>query len=248
MEAMMKRALVLYLLAATLSTNVASAQTVFNIPAGTRTITTQGDADVKVVPDKATVVFQVQTFDKVLQHAYDVNEAGTKAVIALAPKYNVTPANVQTSQISVQPQYGDGGSYGGPVRPPVGYLVETSVALCLSNPAQVPALIRDALAAGANTVQNVTLETTKERASRDEARVMALKAAREKAQSLATEAQSKIGKAIRIEETPSTQFPIAYASNALATRSESADDGGSSLALGQITVHARVTATYELVE
>jgi uncharacterized protein YggE len=243
----MKRALVLVLLAATFGMQAVSADTMFNVASGVRTITTSGDADVKVVPDKSTVVFQVQTFDKVLARAYQVNEASTKAVIALAPKYNVTPANVQTSQISVQPQYGESGSYGGPVRPAVGYLVETSVAICLSNPTQVPALIRDALAAGANTVQNVTLETTKERASKDEARVLALRAAREKAQLLAAEAQSKIGKAIRIEEGTVTPF-MGYAQNAVASRSEASDDGGSSLALGQISMHARVTVTYELTE
>lgn len=243
----MKRTFVLYLLAATISTQAASAQTVFNLPAGSRTITTQGDADVKVVPDKATVVFEVQTFDKVLQRAYDTNAASAKAVIALASKYNVTPANVQTSQISVRPQYGEPGSYGGPVRPAVGYLVETSVAFCLPNPTQVPALIRDALAAGANTVQNVTLETTKERSSRDEARVLALKAAREKAQLLAGEAASKVGKAIRIEEVATSPY-MGYAQNNIMSRSEAADDGGSSLALGQINMHGKVSVTFELLD
>lgn len=242
----MKRALLLYLVATTLGTQAVAADTMFNIAPGVRTITTSGDADVKVVPDKSTVVFQVQTFDKVLARAYQMNEASAKAVIGLAPKYNVTPANVQTSQISVQPQYGDSGSFG-PVRPAVGYLVETSVAMCVSNPTLVPGLIRDALAAGANTVQSVTLETSKERASRDEARVLALRAAREKAQLLAAEAQSKIGKAIRIEESTVSPY-MGYSQNAVATRSGGSDDGGSSLALGQISMHAHISVTYELLD
>lgn len=228
---------------------------VLRIAQDVRTITTNGVGEVFVVPDKFSLQFSVKTFDKVLTNAYAINDKSVKAIIALAAKYKIAPEKVQTSQIDVDPSYDHSkmSSYSNtPNAKPVGYFVQKSVGFEFNDPKIIASLITDAIEAGANSVSGVTFTSSEMRKHRDNARLMALKAAREKAVMLADEAGTKLGEVIQIvEDAGISPFSNVVAQMSLAnvaTRSGGGgeSDEGSGIAIGQIKILAAVRATYEL--
>lgn len=220
-----------------------------SLPPNTRTISTQGDAEINVVPDKCTVVFEVKTLEHDLGKAYELNAAKTKAVLAVAPKFHVEPADLQTSEITVQPSYPEGKFYSGPTHDATAFLVRTRIAFVLHEPKLAPELIQAVLAAGANAIEDFQLQTSELRKYRDQARLEALRAARQKAEALAAEMQCKVSRAIHVDETPvAVPLSIRYAMNMNVSQpaggaSEAAE---SNIALGRIPVRAHISATFEL--
>jgi uncharacterized protein YggE len=110
-------------------------------------------------------------------------------------------------------------------------------------------LLSELLDSGVTRINTVSFRSSQMRKYRDQAREMAMRAAREKAAALAGAVGQKIGKAYSIEEEVPTR---SYASqNVMSNNSVSFDSDSSSasegtLALGQIKISARVTVKFEL--
>ncbi|MDQ1591016.1 MAG: hypothetical protein QOG71_1643, partial [Pyrinomonadaceae bacterium] len=83
---------------------------------------------------------------------------------------------------------------------------------------------------------------------RDQARDMAMRAAREKASALAAAVGQKIGKAYSIaEDVPSRSFAAQNSTaNSFSIDSDGSASSEGTLALGLIKVNARVTVRFEL--
>lgn len=216
----------------------------------TRMISTSGQAELHVVPNQFSIVFSVKTFDKVLPTAYSFNDKSVAAIVALAAKYKIPAQKVQVSDISVDPSYDREYSSYTPTGKAIGYYVQKSIGFEFSDAKSIAPLIKDALAAGANSISSVNYGTSELRKHRDQARTMALKAAREKAILLAEEVGSTLGDAIQISEESAPSFYRQTAQNVMsnvgfeAPSTPSSEDGG--LALGQIKVTSSVRATFEL--
>jgi hypothetical protein len=113
-----------------------------------------------------------------------------------------------------------------------------------------------ALEAGANYVHGVQFRTTELRKYRDEARALAIKAAKEKADALARELGQKVGKPHTIREDHAgwwSGYNNWWGNRWGGGMSQNVvqNYGGqsraqSSIALGQINVNARVTVSFEL--
>jgi uncharacterized protein YggE len=104
-----------------------------------------------------------------------------------------------------------------------------------------------AVAAGANRIHALQMRTSELRKHRDQARLMAVRAAREKAVAIASELGQKIGRARNVQ----VDSPQGYWANANTTQNAFSSAGGDSsgaadFAAGQITVTGRVTVTFEL--
>jgi uncharacterized protein YggE len=117
------------------------------------------------------------------------------------------------------------------------------------------ALIAALTQAGITRVQNVRFRTTELRKYRDQARDMAVLAAREKAVAMAGKLDQKIGKAYAIEEdepqiiTPLLRLtPGVFSANSTAEMgSSSSEVSESSFMPGQISIQARVKVQFELL-
>jgi uncharacterized protein YggE len=84
---------------------------------------------------------------------------------------------------------------------------------------------------------------------RDQARDLAVKAAREKAHALAQALGQEIGKALTIEEVPGYEYAVNQ--NGYAVQNSYADSrplgpSGPSIAVGQKAISASVTVSFEL--
>jgi len=208
-------------------------------------ITVSGQAEVLVVPDEAVFKMSAVTVDKNLLEAQAKNDEKVKNVLGLARKYGV-PANlVQTGHISLDERYSDEEATRKP-RVFLGYLVTKQIAIVLRDVSNAEALLSDIFKSGITRIQDVEFRSTQVRKYKDQARAMAIKAAQEKAAALAREIGQTIGKAYTISEVgyPNNNLPM-NSNFSTATGSEDSDDE-STIALGQISISARVLVSFEL--
>jgi uncharacterized protein YggE len=105
-------------------------------------------------------------------------------------------------------------------------------------------LLEYLIKAGVNQIDSVEYETSDPRKYRDQARDLAVKAAREKAEALAGALGQSIGKANAIEETSDSRV-YGYA-NTTASFYSSGKPISRSTAAGQITISASVTVSFDL--
>src|SRR5215510_6426397 len=89
----------------------------------TKSISVNGEAEIRVVPDEVILTLGVETFDKVLKLAKSLNDERIKKTISIAQGYGVPAEYIQTDYISIAPQY----HYNNSFPTLVGYLVRKTV-------------------------------------------------------------------------------------------------------------------------
>jgi uncharacterized protein len=222
-------------------------------PAGAGTITVTGDAEVRVQPNEVILTFGVESMDKELTKAKTDNDLRVKRVLALAKRFAIEPKHVQTDHVDIQPKYRSHhwkSEF-------LGYQVRKTIVFTLRDTKKVEALVSAALEAGANYVHGVQFRTTELRKYRDKARSMALRAAKEKAVAMAAELGHEIGKPNSIREGGSRHWSWYnsgwgsrggryMAQNTIQNMGGSGQSSGGAIALGQITINAKVNVVFEL--
>ena len=109
----------------------------------------------------------------------------------------VAESELQSSQIQIAPNYTDRQRETEQVR---FYIVSQTISATLHDVKKVPDVTADVVLAGATSVRDVSLRSSALRKYRDDARVLAIRAAREKAAALTAELGVKVGKPYTITE------------------------------------------------
>lgn len=232
----------------------AAAQTVTPADsAGARLITITGEAEVNVVPDQVVLTLGVETSNRQLRLAKSANDEIVKKVFAAAQAREVAAKDIQTDYMGIEPRYRD--SY--EQRDFVGFFVRKTVVVTLRDVTQFEDLLSDVLDAGANYVQGIQFRTTELRKYRDQARSLAIQAAREKAVAMAQELGQQVGQPARITEEQNNwwsgygawwggSYVGAMTQNVIQNAGNAPVLTEGALAPGQISVTARVTVSFEL--
>jgi uncharacterized protein len=211
-------------------------------------ITVTGQAEVRVPPDEVLFTLAVENVDKDMLVANKKTDDSVKQVLAIARRHNVKPEDVQTSQISVQPKYNtddiDYEARRTVRRVLIGYQVAKTVAVRLREIARFDEMLADILKAGITRLSNLEFRDSQLRKHRDEARRMAIRAAKEKATSLAAEIGQSIGPAYSITETVRDYSPR-LTQNVSSDVGEAAESD-TALAAGTLSVTAQVTVRFRL--
>jgi uncharacterized protein YggE len=209
-------------------------------------ITVTGEAEVRAVPDEVVFDVSVRTTNRDLKIAKAQTDERLRTLIALARKYKVAPEDMQTDYVKLEPRYRGGNE----TRTFLGYSVRKDLVFTLRDVTQAEALLSEVMTSGITSINSINFRTSQMRKYRDQARAMAIRSAREKAIALTAEIGQKIGKAYSIEEEAPTRYPASQNSSSVnSTMSVGGDDGAETegtLALGQITVNARVTVRFIL--
>lgn len=208
-----------------------------------RLITVTGEAEMRVVPDEIFFDVTVQTFHRDLKTARAQTDERVRNLLELTRRHNVAPNDVQTDYVSVAPRYRGGSD----ARQLLGYTVRKDVVFTLRDVPRAEVVLSEVIESGVTRINTIDFRTSELRKHRDQARALAIRAAREKAVALTKELGQGIGKAYSIEEvTPSAQ--PGSSNNVLLNYSGSSGDSGDSdtLAIGQIRVSARVVVRFEL--
>jgi len=172
-------------------------------PQNLRLITVSGDAAVVVVPDRVTITMGVESWNAALVAAKTDNDQRLAAIVAAVGRFGVEKKDVQTDYVSIDPERRDEWEDGGKRvvgKNVLGYYVRRSAVVTLRDVSRFEALLAGAIEAGANHIQGIAFETTELRKFRDEARAIAIRAAREKAVALAGELGQDIGSPQSISE------------------------------------------------
>jgi uncharacterized protein YggE len=221
-----------------------------------RTIAVTGEAEVRVVPDEVILSLGVETWNKDLNVAKGENDRIVATVLALAAEYGIAPEHVQTDYVSIEPRYRNGYYEDSDF---IGYFVHKTVSITLRDLSKFEGLLADALKSGVNYVHGIEFRTTELRKHKDDARALAIQAAREKAAALAGGLDLKTGDPLDIQEVQSgwwsgynawwgARWGSGMNQNVIQEAGGAAVLADSSVAPGQISVNARVSVTFELTQ
>jgi uncharacterized protein YggE len=173
---------------------------------GERTISVTGQGSVVVPPDTVVITLGVQTRGDAVGPAVAANNDAAERVIQAVSDLGVAPEDVQTTYFSIwtQPVYDEFGS----VTDRVTYTVDNSVTVTLHDVATLGALLDATLAAGANSVQNLSYTVADPSAALAPARSDALADAQRQAEQLASESGVTLGPIQTIVETTGGGPPV----------------------------------------
>lgn len=159
-------------------------------PAQPPLISVSGSAEVKVAPDEVRLSVGVETRHEKLDDARRENDERVSKALGFLKSSGVKEKDVQTDFISVEPTYDSNVSR----TKPVTYVVRKSIEIKLTRIDTFEGLLTGLLTNGVNNVHGIDFRTSQLRKHRDAARAMAIRAATEKADALASELGVKRGK------------------------------------------------------
>ena len=232
-----------------------------------RSIMVTGEAEVRVVPDQVLISMTAETREPDIKDAQIKNDKTILAVMKYATeKLGIEEKNIQTDHINVAPVYRQCNyrdELEGRCSPLeiVYYSVRKGIQIRLDDLDKYDSVISAALSNGITNIDNVQFITTELRKHRDKARKMAAKASQEKAKAIAETLGMKVGKPINVNVNHvSHSYPRSHSwqgrggnmggQNMMMQVSSggSMAGEGSGLALGQISISAVISVTYQMEE
>ena len=202
--------------------------------AAEKLITVTGEATVAVAPEAAVIRIGVTSQDKTAREASDANARQMTAVLAAIKGNGVADRDIQTSRLSLQPQYDP--NKGTPAHL-TGFQATNQVTVRVRDIDKLPTLLDRAIAAGANEMSGIEFVVLEQSKLLDRARDDAIADARRKAELYAKAAGAKLGRVVSITEEGSA--PPLRPMQAMRS-------GAVPVAPGEQTLKAVVTVSYEL--
>ena len=168
------------------------------------TITVSGSGKITIVPDVARVNLGVTVTKSTVKA---VREAGAKAmtdVIASIKALGIADADIQTTNLSLYPQYGSGSA-----PKIVGYQISEQILVTVRDLDKAGDVVDAAAAKGANNVNGISFESADPVKAQNDARAAAVAAARTSAQAMANAGNVSLGAVVSITDA-SQISPIWY--------------------------------------
>ncbi len=217
-------------------------------------INVSGSAEVRVVPDEIRLSVAVESRNAALDAARLDNDTKIAAALAFLKQADLPEKDVKTDFISVQPDYNVNQSR----VTPVAYIVRKSIEIRLTNTVAFQSVVTGLLTNGVNLIQNVDFRTTQLRQHRDQARLLAVRAAKEKAKALTDELGVKLGRPYNVNATDNSSYLGSssrflnssvgannYVQNvSVSSGGGAADNASDAFAVGQISVTANVSISF----
>lgn len=207
-----------------------------------RLISVTGTAEINVAPDEVILSLAIESRDRDLNLAKSQNDARMKKVLSLAHNAGLEDKQIQTSALTMGPDYSEE-----KIPKLLGYEVTQQIVITLKDVTKYDGLMTRLLEAGINHVNGVWFQVHDPRKYREDVRLRAIHAAKEKAAAMANELGQTITKPWDISEQndwSSTRFPANSVVNGV--RDRDASQGESTVAPGQITIRASVNVSFQL--
>lgn len=204
------------------------------VHAAERLVTVTGEATVAVAPDAAVIRIGVTSQNKTAREASEANAKQMTAVLAAIKDTGIADRDVQTSRLSLQPQYDPNKSGTAHL---TGFQATNQVTVRIRDIDKLPVFLDRAIAAGANEMSGIEFVISEQSKLLDRARDDAIADARRKADLYAQAAGSKLGPVVSITEEGSAAQPRPM---------QAMRAGAVPIAPGEQTLRATVTVSYEL--
>ncbi|MBB4612233.1 SIMPL domain-containing protein [Novosphingobium taihuense] len=251
----MKRALLLAAACAALSPFAASAQTLSSGPvvgAGNTLLSISAEGKSVRTPDLAVFSAGVTTQGKTAGEALSENAQRMTAVIAALRKAGIAERDIQTSNLSVNPVYGQpkrlpDGSFEQTDPVIIGYQATNQVSVRQRKLDQYGKVIDTLVSAGANQVNGPAFQIDSPDGAMDEARLAAMSKARARADLYAKAAGLRVVRVLSISENggwaPPPAPPPMFARADMASAPKA-----SPVAAGELEMTVTVNVSYELAQ
>lgn len=208
-----------------------------------RVVRVVGTAEVKTVPDEVVIELGVEKQSVSAAQAKKAADAAARDILADLKKNGVVEKDMQTTFLALRPQF----NYRKGMR--ISYFVaEQTISFTVRDLSRLDSLLESLIKAGGNRIDSIRYEVSDLRKYRDEARDLAVKAAREKASALAKALGQEVGKAYSIEEVaqPRYEYSGGLMSNTFFEHDKSPAKTGPSTAPGESTISASVVVSFDL--
>lgn len=201
-------------------------------------ISVSGDGKIKAIPDQVFISIAVETKGTNATDVKKQNDATIERVLHFITKFKVPKSDVQTKSISLNPQY----DYEKKKR---NYNATQTIEILLKNITQYDVLMEGLVDAGINRINSVEFKTSKLIEYQSEARKLAIKEAKSKAEDYVSVLGQKVGKAITITDNTQNFYPQPmYAIKTMAMDQETTPR--ETLAIGEINITATVNVSFLL--
>ncbi len=209
------------------------------------TVTASGSGTALAAPDTAEMTFGTLYTDPKAKPALDRASKAAGDVAAALKKAGVAEADIQTSDMRIEPNYTYDNSG---EKPPtvVSYRASVTLRVRVRDIASVGEVIEAATGAGASTVNGPTFTLEDDAAATDEAITKAVEDAKRRAEAMAKAAGKSVGEAVTVKET-AIDVPEVYTDSALLRADKGAYAAGMMpVESGQLDIKADITVVFRL--
>lgn len=223
----------------------------------TNTVSFSGEGKVLAKPDIAVASFSIVTEAITSKVAQDDNSKKSQKITDFLKKQGIEDKDIKTTGYNVYPQY----SYPRPCPLGIsesavypcgdnnqkisGYQVNQSFEVKIRDLEKVSAVLDGIVSAGANQIYNLSFQIDNQEKLKDQAREMAIKDAKDKANNLRKQLGIKLGKIVNFSENGSGWPPIYFEAKAM----NGGIGGGGvepSIPSGENEITINVTITYQI--
>ena len=213
--------------------------------AADRTVSVNGQGEVRAEPDRALVNLGIEARKPTLHEARAEVDKGVDAVLKLTRDLKLDPKFVRTTRVQVQPEYDWNNE--GRDRRLLGYYVARQVEVELRQLDQLGTLLERAFAAGVNQIGDPQLDSSRRRDLEREAMGKAVADARLNAETLAKAAGARVGSPRTISASSAVTPPPMPMRMKVMSAAAEAGDSAQSYQRGEMMFNASVQVEYDLV-
>lgn len=228
----MKKALMIL---AMLCITVSNAQELKQVPQ----ISVTGEGEIKVVPDQAVITATVETKGNVAKEVKKQNDQQIELVLKLIKKMNLVPTDYKTQRVSLNPQY----DY---EKKKTTYNATQTIEILVRDLSKYDPIMEGLVDQGVNRIDNVVFQSSNLSKYQSEARKMAIKDAKGKAEDYVGVLGQKVGKAMVISDNSQSYNPQPVYARLMKTEMSDMVSPRETLAAGEIKITANVSVSFLL--
>src|SRR6478609_6352975 len=163
-------------------------------------VSVTGEGKIKVAPDQVTILATVETKGTNAKDVKKQNDEQMESVLKFVKNMNLAPADYKTKRVSLNPQY----DYEKKKRT---YNATQTIEILLRDLSKYDELMEGLIDQGINRIDNVTFQSSKLAQYQSDARKLAMKEAKIKAEDYVSVLGQKVGTAITITDNSQTYYP-----------------------------------------
>ncbi len=230
----MKKSIVLLTILIT-SMGILNAQETKQIPM----INVSGEGKVKVIPDQASISISIETKGTKAADVKAENDKKMDAILKFIKKSNIAKEDFQTQRVSLNPNY----DYD---KKKHNYIATQSLQILLKDLTKYDVLMEGLVNEGINRIDNVEFKSSKMTQLQSEARKLAMKDAKVKAEDFVSVLNQKVGKAFLISDNSQVYAPQPRMYTMKTMAMDVAEAPRETLAAGEIEITANVSVSFIL--
>jgi uncharacterized protein YggE len=201
-------------------------------------INVSGEGKIKVAPDQALISISMETKGTKADDVKRENDTKIDAILKFIKKMAIAKEDIQTQRIALNPNY----DY---LKKKNNYVATQTIKILLKDLSKYDELMEGLIGEGVNRINNVAFQSSRILQLQSDARKLAMKDAKSKAEDFVSVLNQKVGKAMLISDNSQTYNPqpLMYAMKSMAI-----EDAGPReiLAAGEIEITTNVSVSFFL--